>query len=113
MDYTTFAQLWREAHEYKDFDLYVTERGWQSCWMDAYAERGDNAVFEVLTRIWDMAHGGTKAMRSMLGQSQAAFANYFGLPRRTVENWESGANVPPPYVVSLLSFAVLSIIEHR
>ena len=110
MDYTTYAQLWAEATQYADFDLYVAERGWQD-WMDAYADRSASAVTDVLQRIWDMAHDGTRAMRRLLGCSQVAFAARFTIPTRTVENWESGANVPPPYVMKLLGYAVLSILD--
>ncbi len=112
MNYTTFAQLWREAHEYTDFDLYVLERCWQD-WMDEYADRSDTAVADTLTRIWDMAREGTNAMRRMLDSSQIAFAKYFGIPRRTIENWESGTSVPPQYIISLLAFAVLSILDAK
>ena len=110
MDYATYAQLWAEATQYADFDLYVAERGWQG-WMDAYADRSDSAVLDTLQRIWDMAHDGTRAMRRLLGSSQAAFAARFGIPTRTVENWESGSNLPPPYVIKLLGYAVLSNLD--
>lgn len=44
-----------------------------------------------------------KELRVKTGLSQAAFARAYGIPRRTVENWESGVNEPPSYVLSMLS----------
>jgi putative transcriptional regulator len=47
-----------------------------------------------------------KRIRAASGLSQAAFAKAYGIPRRTLENWESGANAAPEYVVKLLAYAV-------
>lgn len=47
-----------------------------------------------------------KDIRTATGLSQAAFAKRFSIPRRTVENWESGTNVCPIYVRLLLAQAV-------
>lgn len=46
-----------------------------------------------------------KDIRTATGLSQAKFAERFRIPRRTVENWESGTSTPPPYVVYLLAIA--------
>ena len=47
-----------------------------------------------------------KTIRRATGLTQAAFAARYGIPRRTVENWEAGVNVPPKYVVNLLAQVV-------
>lgn len=47
-----------------------------------------------------------KDIRAATGLSQAAFAQRFRIPRRTVENWESGTNACPIYVRLLLAQAV-------
>lgn len=46
-----------------------------------------------------------KAIRSATGLSQVAFAKEYGIPRRTIENWESGERKPPEYVITLLERA--------
>ncbi len=43
-----------------------------------------------------------KELRELLGVSQAEFSRRYGIPKRTIENWESGINKPPEYVLSLL-----------
>ena len=50
-----------------------------------------------------------KALRNLCGMTQAEFAAEFEIPRRTLENWESGSRTPPPYVVRLLEHAVRSL----
>ncbi len=45
-----------------------------------------------------------KEMRKGTGMSQVKFAEYFGIPRRTVEDWERGLNKPPGYVVRLIAY---------
>lgn len=48
-----------------------------------------------------------KELRASTGLSQAAFGKaYGGIPRRTIQNWEAGINVPPPYVLTLLELAI-------
>lgn len=49
-----------------------------------------------------------KAMRMSLGLSQAKFADRYGIPKRTIENWESEASSAPGYVEDLLKRRVLA-----
>lgn len=47
-----------------------------------------------------------KDLRARTGLTQREFAEHFGIPRRTIENWEAGVNQPPQYVISLLEIAI-------
>lgn len=47
-----------------------------------------------------------KDMRHALGMTQVEFAAALGIPRRSVQNWETGVNTPPAYVVDLLRFRI-------
>lgn len=57
---------------------------------------------ESLGNIWDISHMTTRDIRQHLGLTQAAFAERFCIPRRTVEGWEA-RRTTPPYVVLLLA----------
>ena len=49
-----------------------------------------------------------EGLRNLGGKkSRAAFAREYGIPVRTLENWESGINEPPTYVIDLLARAVV------
>lgn len=43
-----------------------------------------------------------KEKRNQIGWSQAAMSACLKIPKRTIENWESGVSTPPPYVESLI-----------
>lgn len=43
-----------------------------------------------------------KEARIAAGLSQKRMAEMMGIPRRTIENWESGVNTPPKYVERLV-----------
>ena len=43
-----------------------------------------------------------KDFRLSTGLSQSKFAEYFGLPVRSVQEWEQGRKNPPPYLLELL-----------
>lgn len=43
-----------------------------------------------------------RELRASTGMTQQGFADHFGIPKRTIENWDSGVSSPPPYVLSML-----------
>ena len=50
-----------------------------------------------------------KTLRAATGLTQKAFAELTGIPKRTIEQWESGRRNPPEYVVKLLAY----YLEHE
>lgn len=45
-----------------------------------------------------------KELRIAAGMTQQAFADYFGIPKRTVEDWEYGKRQPPAYLIRLIEY---------
>ena len=43
-----------------------------------------------------------KELRALTGLSQSKFSEYFGIPFRTVQDWEQGRRKPPDYIPRLL-----------
>ena len=43
-----------------------------------------------------------KRERARLGMSQQALSYATGIPKRTIENWETGVNTPPEWVQRLV-----------
>ena len=43
-----------------------------------------------------------KELRMKTGMSQGAFAAYFGVPVRTLQDWEQERRIPPEYVVDMM-----------
>lgn len=43
-----------------------------------------------------------REIRAKLELTQAAMADEFSIPKRTIEEWERGSRKPPEYVVLLL-----------
>lgn len=48
-----------------------------------------------------------KELRNRLGLTQNEFAERFGIPVRTVQQWEQGRQEPPSYVVELIKKTIL------
>lgn len=44
-------------------------------------------------------------LRIIMGKSQAAAAQWFGIPVRTWERWESGRSEPSSYLLDLMNFS--------
>lgn len=45
-----------------------------------------------------------KELRKQTGMTQKQFADYFGIPYRTIQNWEGGVNKCPEYLLRLLQY---------
>lgn len=48
-----------------------------------------------------------KYLRLAAGMKQGEFAKYFGIPLRTLQNWESGVRRPPEYLISLIEYKLM------
>lgn len=49
-----------------------------------------------------------KELRKASGMTQAQFAEFFNVPKRSVENWDSGTNKCPQYLVELMEYKLLN-----
>ena len=47
-----------------------------------------------------------KEMRESLDMTQEMFSRRYNIPRRTIQNWETGKRNPPPYVIEMLQNAI-------
>ena len=49
-----------------------------------------------------------RELREDSGMNRAQFAEFFGIPYRTIQHWEEGTRQPPEYVVSLIEYKLLN-----
>lgn len=59
-----------------------------------------------------------KELREQSGMNMKRFAEYFGIPYRTVQNWEAGVNKCPEYLLKLMEYklkasALIDCIEEE
>lgn len=45
-----------------------------------------------------------KELRKLSGMTQKAFSEYFGIPRRTIEDWETEKRKCSPYLLDLMQY---------
>ena len=45
-----------------------------------------------------------KALREASEMTQKAFSEYFGIPKRSIENWEGGQRECPSYLLNLMEY---------
>lgn len=43
-------------------------------------------------------------LRKQAGMTQQAMSDYFGIPKRTIENWDTGARKCPEYLLNLMKY---------
>ena len=54
-----------------------------------------------------------REMRTRLGDTQSEFAARYGIPFRTIQNWETGKRIPPDYILNLLQMRVDVDVKNR
>lgn len=101
-----FYTLFAEALASPDRDAFVSDWSLSSVWDDAPDADIPADRIDALQRLWDAAHLTIRDIRQHTGLSQAAFATRYCIPRRSVENWESGASSCPDYLRLLLAQSV-------
>lgn len=109
IDFVIFSRLYREATSYSDVDMYIGERGYQADWMDTAAEKGID-ISELLSTIWELAHMDSARLRERACLSKAAYAERYGIPYRTVQNWEAAGaehREIPEYLKMLIAYTLL------
>ena len=47
-----------------------------------------------------------KELRELTGLTQAGFSEKYGIPKRSIENWEGEKREPPTYLIKLLERVV-------
>ena len=52
-----------------------------------------------------------KELRKKTGLSQSKFAAKFGIPVRTLQQWEQGISAPPEYLIRMIAYIML--LEER
>lgn len=98
-----FYTLWAEALTSADRDAFVSDWALSSIWEDAEGDGITTSRIADLEELWDVAHATVRDIREHTGLTQAAFAVKYCIPKRSVENWESGSRSCPDYVRLLLA----------
>jgi hypothetical protein len=95
------------AQDRKDFETYLSECG-GSMPEEYYADGAD--IVQTMQQIWDLAHDFTfRRLHDIHGGSLLAMSQEYGIPLRSLENWNAGNRLPPEYVLEFLAADILSI----
>ena len=98
VSYNIFSQAFRLARGCETESQYV-----QAC-TDAGLETGE----DIFKRIYVIANLSLRERREkLLGISRAEMHRQYGIPLRTLEDWEAEKYKPADYVESLLAYTLL------
>lgn len=98
MKFELFKELYSEALEEPTLEYFIAERGWQE-WMEEYEP---DEVADILSRIYYLANNPLKETREV---SRAEFSRRYGIPVRTLQDWDLENRNAPEYVKMLIDFA--------
>ena len=100
-----FPACVRECASYDDVDAYVSDMARSSIWGNAEVKDIPTERLDLLRTIYAAVNRPVREIVAASGLSQAAFAEHYCIPRRTVENWCSGSRECPLYTRLLLQRA--------
>lgn len=100
---TQFNFCVRECANYTDLDAYVSDLTLSTIWVDS--DSPEVAARPDLRSIYTAVNRTPKEIVSASGLSQAAFAERYCIPKRTVEDWCRGVAKCPLYTRLLLQRA--------
>ena len=103
-----FKKLFQDALEQPDCEQYIAEYGYPD-WFDDISQDVDE-IIKILKNIHYAANCSMRQLVSESGMTQAAFAERFFVPLRTLEDWVAGRRTPPPYV-KLMMAELIGVIE--
>ena len=111
LDYETYVQLFLEAEEYDNYEMYVAERGWQE-WMNAFESEPDS-ISHILKAVYSLRTMSLQDMRSAAGiPSRVAMSRSYRIPLRTQENWDTEDSTILQHTLLLVSYTIfLKIIN--
>lgn len=95
------ATLYAETGAYTDREAYISDMALSSIWGDAEDADVPAERIALLGAIWDGAHCTIPELIRKYGMTQTGFAQYFGIPLRTVQHWCLGERACPPYVAAM------------
>ena len=89
-----------------DFEQFVAECG-GSMPEEYFAEGVD--IVSAMQQIWDLAFNFTfRRLKCIHGGSLRSISQEYGIPLRSLEDWNSGKSSPPEYVLEFLAADVLA-----
>lgn len=89
-----------ESRKYDDKKQYITDMYASDIW-DIEDVRREGRE-EWLGQIWDATHRNMKDILAYTKMSQVKMCRYFGIPKRTLEDWCAGIYNPPPYILIMI-----------
>lgn len=101
---TQFNFCVRETINYTDLDAYVSDLSLSTIWGDKDGI-SDASIRFALRSIYTAVNRTPKEIVAASGLSQAAFAERYCIPKRTVEDWCRGVMKCPLYTRLLLQRA--------
>lgn len=112
ISYEIFSKLLEESREYEDQEMYISERGWQE-WMNPF-EDSPELIAKILDIVFGMGESNIQDERKTIGiSSRAEMSRKYGIPLRTLENWELNENNVPSYTMNLVLYTFFLEILNR
>lgn len=89
-----------EIKKHDSLDDYVNDVMRSSIWENEMVYKDGRS--EWLETVWNSYHRTIDEVVELSGMTKASFYRYFGIPRRTFQDWIYGKNVVPWYTLFMI-----------
>lgn len=105
-----FQTMIELAKKCNNFDSFLKDALASNVWENE--DVSPKGKSEWLKNIYTAAHRSMRDIVKETGLSQAKFGDYFGIPKRSIENWCNGATTPPPYILIMMQ-EILGLVSRE
>ena len=95
-----FQAMIELARKHEDVNSFIRDALDSQIWENE--DVSPNGKKEWLKTVYVAAHRSMRDIVKETGFSQAKFGEYFGIPKRSIENWCNGATAPLPYILIMM-----------
>lgn len=108
MKYRDFRNIYLSLGDCDSEEMFIAERGWQD-WMEEYADdESGGKITNILHAFWCIKDNIVKGLKIVCGLTQEEIDEDYGIPKRTIEDWSSGAHIAPQGKACMLAFCVFT-----
>lgn len=95
-----FEYCFSEIDKYNNASDYIVAVIESSIWDDEMVYK--DGRIDWLKSVWDAYHRPLTEIVEYTGLSKASFYRYFGIPRRTFQDWIYGKSIAPVYTLFMM-----------
>lgn len=105
IEYGIFKEIYDVTKRIDNVDMYIMENGYPAWTLDYWDEDDVASYIDFIKKVHKLSHMTLKEIRTEKGLLMREFAEAYGIPFRTYQDWET-ENTARDYVMTMLAYII-------